>query len=169
MSLVKTSAPLAVAGGALLALVPWRDPHSVSATELKATVEQLERACLADPQSADLRTCLGMAYAMNHDARKSMDVLEDAVALAPDNFWARLKYAELHYRLRILNKAEEETVAALNLAGNGWQFSLAKKQLQEIRTLKTSAVRNVEWTKPLTVPAVVLSLMVVAVFVVMMW
>ena len=41
--------------------------------------------------------------------------------------------------------------------------------MQEIRTLKHSCVRNVHWTKPLTVPTIVLSLMVTAVFVFMMW
>ena len=43
----------------------------------------LEQACLAEPRSADLRTCLGMAYAMNCDVYKSMDALEEAVALDP--------------------------------------------------------------------------------------
>ena len=65
-------------------------------------IQQLEAACLANPQSADLRTCLGMAYAVNYDVYKSMDALEDARAVDPDNFWAQLKYAELHYRLRAL-------------------------------------------------------------------
>jgi hypothetical protein len=37
-----------------------------------------------------------------------MDALEAAVALDPGNFWAQLKYSELHYRLRALNKAEDE-------------------------------------------------------------
>ena len=50
-----------------------------------------------------------MAHAVNYDVYKSMDALEDARAVDPDNFWAQLKYAELHYRLRALNRAEEET------------------------------------------------------------
>ncbi len=51
-----------------------------------------------------MRTCLGMAYAMNYDVYKSMDALEDAVELDPQHFFAQLKYAELHYRLRALVK-----------------------------------------------------------------
>jgi len=137
--------------------------------ELSANIETLKLACLAEPRSADLRTCLGMAYAMNYEVDKSMDSLEEAVALAPTSFWPQLKYAELHYRLRILNKAEEHTLKALNLASNSWQLSIARKQLQEIRTLKQSCVRNVEWTKPLTAPALVVSAMLLAVFVLMMW
>ena len=89
--------------------VPWRDPHGVSPADLAAYIQQLEDACLANRESADLRTCLGVAYAVNFDVYKSMDALEDARRLDPDNFWAQLKYAELHYRLRALNRAEEET------------------------------------------------------------
>ena len=55
--------------------VPWRDPHTVSQEELKQYIEFLEKACQDNPRSADLHTCLGMAYAMNYDAHKSMDIL----------------------------------------------------------------------------------------------
>ena len=98
--------------------MPWRDPHTVPPEELSANIETLKLACLAEPRSADLRTCLGVAYAMNYDVDKSMDSLQEAVALDPDSFWPQLKYAELHYRLRVLNKAEEQTLKALNLATN---------------------------------------------------
>ena len=45
-----------------------------------------------------------MAHAVNYDVYKSMDALEDARTVDPENFWAQLKYAELHYRLRALNR-----------------------------------------------------------------
>src|SRR5258708_4000647 len=134
---------------AALPPVPWRDPHPVSPHELTAYIQNLEEACLATPQSADLRTCLGMAHAVNYDVYKSMDALEEACAVDPENFWAQLKYAELHYRLRALNRAEQETRRAMDLASNPVQLALARKQMQEIRTLKHSCIRNVEWNKPL--------------------
>ena len=149
--------------------VPWRDVYDVSPVELTAYIQQLEQACLDNPRSADLRTCLGMAHAVNYDVYKSMDALEDARAVDPDNFWAQLKYAELHYRIRALNKAEEETRRATELAANPLQLAVARRQMKEIRTLKHTAVRNVHWTKPLTVPTLVFSAMVAAVFVFMMW
>ena len=149
--------------------VPWRDPHGVSPTDLAVYIRQLEEACLANPQSADLRTCLGMAHAVNYDVYKSMDALEDARTIDPDNFWAQLKYAELHYRLRALKRAEEETRRAADLAANPFQLAMARQQMKEIRTLLHTSVRNVEWTKPLTVPTLVLSAMLVLMFVVMMW
>jgi len=167
-ALATTNAPLVTTGGALPS-VPWRDPHTVSPADLSASIQKLERACLVEPRSAALRTCLGMAYAMNYEVDKSMDALEAAVALDPENFWAQLKYSELHYRLRTLNRAEEETRRALDLACDSWQLSIARKQLQEIRTLKHTCVRNVEWTKPLTAPALVLSMMLILIFVGMVW
>ena len=133
--------------------VPWRDPHTVSPARLADYIRQMELACEANPRSADLRTCLGMAYAMNLEVYKSMDALELAVQLEPDHFFAQLKYAELHYRLRALVRAEQETLKAVDLAGNAWELSLARKQLQEIRKLMREGTQKPEWTKPLTAPA----------------
>jgi tetratricopeptide (TPR) repeat protein len=166
VALSTTNAPLITTGAAPPPAL-WRDPHTVPPEDLAASIQRLERACLAEPQSVALRTCLGMAYAMNYQVDESMDALELAVSIDPDNFWAQLKYAELHYRLRVLNRAEDETVKALNLATDPWQLSLARKQLQEVRTLKHSCVRNVEWTKPLTGPLLVLSAMFLEMIVVM--
>jgi hypothetical protein len=50
-----------------------------------------------------------------------MDALEEARAIDPTNFWAQMKYAELHYRLRALMRAEDETLKAIELAENVWQ------------------------------------------------
>jgi tetratricopeptide (TPR) repeat protein len=158
-----TSAPLA------LPVLPWRDMRTVPRREIIAHIDRLEQACLANPQSADLRTCLGMAYAVNHDVYKCGDALEAALTIDPDHFWARLKYGELHYRLRALQRAEEETLASLDLAETSLQFALARRQLHEIRGLLHASVRNVAWTKPLTGPAFVLSGMMVLLFAVMLW
>ena len=149
--------------------IPWRDLHAVSPGELSSYISALEQACLDHPASADLRTVLGIAHAVNYDVNKSMDALEAATLLDPANFWAQLKYAELLYRLRVLVRAEAETAKALNLAANGWQLALARHQLQEIRKLARDSTRNVEWNKPLAGPVLVLSLMMLAVFAIMLW
>jgi cytochrome c-type biogenesis protein CcmH/NrfG len=148
---------------------PWRDPHTVSPKALAKFIDELEQACVANPQSADLRTCLGMAYAMNFDVYKSMDALEDARAIDSTSFWAQMKYAELRYRLRALQSAEQETLKAIELAENSWQLGVARRQLQEIRRLTREGARHVSWTKPLTVPTLVFSAMMFVVFAVMMW
>jgi len=141
----------------------------VPTSELTAYIDQLELACLAQPRSADLRTRLGMAYAVNYDVYKSMDALKIATVIEPDHFWAQMKYAELYYRLRALSRAEAETSRALNLARNPIELAIARKQLLEVRRLRRESARDVAWTKPLMPPALVLSAMVLLTFVVMMW
>jgi len=156
LDLTQSSAPVRVLR------VPWRDPSTVSKQELSAHISSLEKACLDNPRSADLRTCLGMAYAMNFEVYKSMGALETAVNLDETHFFAQLKLSELFYRLRALPRAEEETLKAVHLAQNGWELSLARKQLQEIRRLIHDGTQKPAWTKSLKVPAIVLAGMVVA-------
>jgi hypothetical protein len=115
--------------------IPWRDPHTVSPAKLAEYIQALDAECGRLPESADLRTCLGMAHAMNFDVYRSMDSFENAVAIDASHFFAQLKYAELHYRIRTLHRAEQETLKALGLANNGWELSLARAQLKEIRRL----------------------------------
>ena len=129
----------------------------------------LERACVEHPQNADFRTCLGMAHAMNYDVYRSMDALEEARRIEPDNFFAQLKFSELHYRLRALIRAEEETLKAVNMAGNAWELSLARKQLAEIRRLRREGTQKPAWTKPLSVPVVMLVLMTVISGILLAW
>jgi tetratricopeptide (TPR) repeat protein len=150
-------------------VVPWRDPQTVSPVELAGHIARLEQACAVQPASADLRTCLGMAYAMNYDVYKSMDALEAATSIDPEHFWAQMKYGELHYRLRALNRAEEETRKAVDLARNPWELSVARKQLQEIRKLSRDSTRNIEWKGSLARPALVFSFLVMALFAAMLW
>ena len=178
MSATATTFELVPAGQALVQTpagpvrvlpIPWRDPHTVEPEELQQYITMLERACVEHPQNADFRTCLGMAHAMNFDVYKSMDALEEARRIEPDNFFAQLKYSELYYRLRALLRAEEETLKAVNLAGNAWELSLARKQLQEIRRLKRDGTQKPAWTKPLTVPMVMLVLMTVISGILLAW
>jgi hypothetical protein len=146
--------------------LPWKDPHTVSKAELTKHIAALERACEENPQSVDLRTCLGIAYAVNYDAYKSMDALEAAVGLDETHFFAQFKYAELWFRLRGLRKAEEETLKAVDLAGNGWELSMARMQLQEIRRLHREGTQKPEWNKPLKTPSLALLALTVVLFVI---
>ena len=149
--------------------VPWRDPQTVSPARLKEYIRDLEASCEQNPRSADLRTCLGMAYAMNYEVYKSMDALELAIQLEPDHFFGQLKYAELHYRLRALIRAEEEALKALELAANFWELSLARKLLHEIRTLHRNGTNKPEWTKSLKAPAFCLAGMMVLASIMVYW
>ncbi|MFL6449410.1 MAG: hypothetical protein ACJ746_17265 [Bryobacteraceae bacterium] len=134
----------------------WPDPYSIAPEEMADCIQSLETACVADPQSADLRTCLGVAYAMNYEVYKSIDALEVARQLEPRHFLSQLKYAELYFRLRALVRAEQETLKALHYATNSWQAGVARKQLQEVRQLMRAGTQKPEWTKPLASPALCL-------------
>ena len=48
-----------------LPALPWRDPHSVPPEKLAEFIESLRQACAQNPDNADMRTCLGIAYAMD--------------------------------------------------------------------------------------------------------
>ena len=80
-----------------------------------------------------------------------------------------MKYAELHYRLRTLVRAEQETLRALELAETPLQLGIARRQLQEIRRLARDGARNITFDKPLGRPALALVLLIVAVCGVMLW
>jgi hypothetical protein len=153
----------------LLPALPWRDPHTVPPGQLSTYIARLEQACVEYPTSAPLRTCLGMAHAMNYDVYASLDALEEARAIDRSDFWAQMKYAELLYRLRTLVRAEQETQRAIELAQSPWQLGIARRQLQEIRRLARDSVRNVTFSKPLGRPALALVLLMVALFGVMLW
>jgi hypothetical protein len=169
-ALVLDAAPKALSSARRsLPALPWRDPKSAPPQEVAMYIDRLEQACIANPVSADLRTCLGMAYAVNHNVYQCMDALEAALTIDSGHFWAQLKYGELHYRLRTLQRAEEETLKAVDLAETPWQLSIARRQLQEVRSLRRQSVRDVAWTKPLTTPVLVLSGMMVLLFAVMLW
>jgi len=71
--------------------VPWRGLHKALPAELTDYIRQLEQACIDNPESADLRTCLESAYAINYDVCKSMSALEAAKTVDPEKFWNQLK------------------------------------------------------------------------------
>jgi|SRR5713101_3346860 len=147
-------------GASRLPALPWRDPHSVPPEKLAEVITSLQEACALDPANANLRTLLGMAHAMNYDAYRSMDVLEEARRIEPQNFLAQFKYAELLYRLRILHSAEIETKLALELANNGVELAMARQQLSEIRRLCREGTIKPTWSKSLLIPVICFGLII---------
>jgi tetratricopeptide (TPR) repeat protein len=147
-----------------LPALPWRDPHAVPPEKLAEFIVSLTEACVQNPDNADMRTCLGIAYAMNYDVYRSMDALEEARRIQPENFFAQLKYSELLFRLRVVDRAEAETAAALDLAGNNWELSLARRQLSEVRKLRRKGLTRPLWAKSLKSPVIGFLLLLLGVF-----
>lgn len=131
----------------------WRDPHTVPVEQRQFAIQRLEKAVEANPNSADLRTCLALVHAINYDPHSSLSCLEKAVELDPTHFFAQLKLAELWYRLRALPRAEEEAKKALNLAQSQREYQMSRALLQEIRKLQNNSWARPTWDKPM-LPAV---------------
>jgi hypothetical protein len=139
--------------------IPWCEPHTVGPEQLQQYISMLEHACEQHPRNADFQTCLGLAHEMNCDVHRSMDALHEARRIEPGNFFTQLKFAELHWSVGALDRAEKETLKAADLAGDAWELSLAREQLAEVRNLQGKHTQKLPPTRSLTVPAAIVLLM----------
>jgi hypothetical protein len=98
------------------------------------------------PKVPELRVLLGMALCVDYNIQPAMEELKLSVEMAPDNFLARLKYAELLMRLRICTKAAEETHKAALLAANPVQSEMARRQAAAIRTMLQQGIERGGYT-----------------------
>jgi tetratricopeptide (TPR) repeat protein len=112
--------------------IGWRESNRISPASLAQYIHLLEVACQRDSNSADLRTCLGIAQATNYEIHKSMESFQTAIRLDPTHFFARFKYAGVLSSLGSLQSAEEETRKAVELASTPWELAMARRQLQAI-------------------------------------
>jgi hypothetical protein len=119
--------------GASTLVAEWRDPATVSPAELDAYIKTLEEACVAEPASADLLTCLGVAHAAKSEPASAQLAFEKALQAEPEHFFARLRYSELLLRLRKLKTAESHTRLASQSARNRSESAMAKRLLGLIR------------------------------------
>lgn len=120
----------------------FRDPRILEPAERAELVDQLRRAVALHPQVAELRVLLGMALCVDLQAQLAMEELRIAVEQAPDSFIARLKYGELLMRLRICQRAADETDKAAQLAANAAQSEMARRQAATIRTMLREGVER---------------------------
>ncbi len=120
----------------------FRDPRVLGPEDRAHLVSQLRSAVELRPEVAELRVLLGMALSVDLQAQQAMEELRIAVEQAPDSFIARLKYGELLMRLRICQRAAEETHQASLLAVNAAQSELARRQAATIRTMLREGVER---------------------------
>jgi cytochrome c-type biogenesis protein CcmH/NrfG len=120
----------------------FRDPYQLEKEERTSLIGDLRDCVELCPSSPELRVLLGMAMCVDLQAQEAMEVLREAVQMAPDNFAARLKFGELMMRLRICDQAEEHTKAASRLACNTVQAELARKQGAAIREMRRNGIER---------------------------
>jgi uncharacterized protein HemY len=120
----------------------FRDPRVLEAHERGNLIAQLRNALELAPNVTELRVLLGMALCVDLQAQDALEELRIAVEQAPDSFIARLKYGELLMRLRICQKAAEQTQEAALLAANAAQSELARRQAATIRTMLREGIER---------------------------
>lgn len=120
----------------------FRDPRVLEPVERAELIVQLRSALQLHPHVVELRVLLGMALCVDLQAQQAMEELRIAVEQAPDSFMARLKYGELLMRLRICQRAAEETHKAAQLASNSAQSEIARRQAATIRTMLREGVER---------------------------
>jgi len=129
----------------------FRDPYILEKEERVELIRLLREAIALEPHVPELRVLLGMTLCVNFEAQTAMEVLREAVQLAPENFLARLKFGELLMRLRICSQAMEHTQIAANLAANPVQSELARRQAAALRTMMREGVERGNYGKLLSV------------------
>jgi uncharacterized protein HemY len=124
----------------------FRDPRVLEPADRAELVAQLRNAVELHPEVAELRVLLGMALCVDLQAQEAMEELRIAVEQAPDSFIARLKYGELLMRLRVCQRAAEETHKSAQLAANAAQSEMARRQAATIRTMLREGVERGGYT-----------------------
>jgi hypothetical protein len=128
--------------GAAELVAQWQDPVRVSPSELDAYIRTLEEACVGDPASADLLTCLGVAHAAKSEPASAQLAFERALAADPEHFFARLRYSELLLRLRKFDSAEGHTRLASHAARNRAESAMAKRLLSAVRKASKTPIKT---------------------------
>jgi ribosomal protein L29 len=120
----------------------FRDPRVLEPHERGDLIAQLRDAAALAPQVPEIKVLLGMALCVDLQAQEAMEVMREAVNLAPDCFIARLKFGELLMRLRVCDQASEHTQRAAQLASNPAQSELARKQAATLRTMLREGIER---------------------------
>jgi tetratricopeptide (TPR) repeat protein len=122
------------------------------AAEAARCFEQaLERA----PQFADGHVALGIAYAVQAKVYPSLDHLELAAKLEPENFYAHFKLGQLFFKLRIPQRGYEAMSRSLDCASSLAERRLVAQMLREEKQREKTAYRRPWWNKPFSQVALV--------------
>lgn len=104
--------------------------------DLRAYIAALEQACSAEPGSADLQTCLGVAHSADKHYGRAKEAFERAVELNPAHFFAHFRYAELLVARGHLRVAEQRAKLAEATARTRAQRSMARRLLGAVRSAR---------------------------------
>lgn len=100
----------------------------------------LTRLCEENPEWAVPRAYLGIACLRLIRVVEARDHCEAAIALSPDSFICRTKYAEFLAKLGFYDKAVAECDIALRFAAPDMQSELAARELREFCKTKAKGI-----------------------------
>ena len=90
--------------------VPWRDPHTVSPTQLAEYIGILERACELNPQSADVQNDLADAYLANGQKDMAREHAQRVLSLLDSHAAPASSWSDTEQRRSEIRKSAEETL-----------------------------------------------------------
>lgn len=150
--LMMTETSLALAsipeGTQMLLQRMFADPRVLEKDQRAELMAQLGDCVEKYPKVSELRVLYGMALCVNLEVQDAMEELGEAVALAPESYIAHLKMGELWMRLRVMEKAENHTQRAAQLAQNMAQSELARRQAAQIRVMRREGIERSGYAKP---------------------
>ena len=116
-----------------------------------------EQVVTHSPDYADAHVGLGIAYALLLQIYPSIDHLERATQLEPDNFSAHFKLGQLYFKLRIPQKGYAESEQALACAVSLQERQLVAQLLKEEKAREKNGVPRPWWHKPFAGSVILLS------------
>jgi tetratricopeptide (TPR) repeat protein len=116
--------------------------------ELSLAITSFEQALATAPDFADGHVALGVAYAVDYRVYPAIDHLERATSLAPGNFSAHFKLAQLYFKLRISQKGYAEMARALDCCTSLEQKKMMAQLIREEKQHEKNGYARPWWNKP---------------------
>jgi Tfp pilus assembly protein PilF len=89
----------------------------------------LNQAVIGAPESVDALLALGIAYTSLLKVPEAFEALEKAISLAPENFYAHFRLAQLYLRVGVPSKGREELECAMELSTSPEQRRMVREML----------------------------------------
>jgi tetratricopeptide (TPR) repeat protein len=116
--------------------------------EASAAAMCFEQIVATNPDFADARIGLGIAYAVIGNVYPAMDQLEEAARLEPFNFFAHFKLGQLMFKLHVPAKGYEEMQKALNCATSIEERKLVGQLIHEQKQREEKGLARPTWNRP---------------------
>ncbi len=101
-----------------------------------------------NPEYADARVGLGIAYAIQGRVYPALDHLQEATSLEPENFFAHFKLGQLYFKLHVSKKGYEEMRKALDCATCVEERKLVGQLIHQEKQHEKKRLNRPTWDRP---------------------